>query len=80
MPQPVRSKENARSTNDLLADIPNPNITLFHETGSWCIYVALVIFARALVGLFFHEIDVAWTITNTIHNAVCWGRGCECCG
>lgn len=70
MPQPVKNKENARSTNDLLADIPNPNITFFHETGSWCIYVALVVICRALVGLFVHEIDLAWTITNSVHNAV----------
>eukprot|EP01134_Creolimax_fragrantissima_P003679 CFRG3679T1 len=70
MPQPISRSENAESTNDLLAPIPNHNVTVFQSKGSFAICVLLVWVGYLLTGAFTQDKAIRWTITNTAHNLI----------
>ena len=52
---------------------PNPNSTFFNSRGMWITYIVIVVIVHyMLLSLPFLSVALAWTLTNVLHNAVCY--------
>jgi len=52
---------------------PNPNSTYFNSKGMWVTYVLVVAFVHYMfLSLPFLSVAMAWTLTNVLHNMVCY--------